>query len=321
MNVYVICRTDRIDGMIATMFALSNEPELAKTSQLLNKASKDIAEWAVNMHGHVILEGVWLIAFCIPADKLIELAGVRDRYQSFVNHTISMGIGMSICEAQGALEHSVHNGGDRITFWTDDLDADQGEEHGDLLAGLDGDSDISKAEPMPSESSESSKEQEPVAPQADAQGQPKDPREQITAALKEIKDAAPAIEALKAKNPQAYAAIKDTIDAMIMMAQGVMQKSEKKAKKEELSASQTPDEESSVLDKDELDAKQKHSLPAGLPTAGDVSGTIKDGKINTSQIDPLTGTPTGKTQWHSGRSGLVTGSKSGVSVSARRQGE
>lgn len=337
MQVSVIWRVDGIDGRFATMFATGNVPELTKTSQLLNKASKDIGEYVISLFGHVILDGVWMGAFELPADKLQELAAIRDRYQSFTDMSLSMGVGLEICEAQQALEHSIRESGDRITFFTDDLENEE-EESSDSLDI----SALTKAEGSPSESSksqEASSSDEPPpgtkdaqdAPGAPAQPQeasdqgqdqgspPQDAKQQIIAALKEIKVAAPAIEALKDRNPQAYEAVRNTVAAMISMANGMVAKSEK-VKKEELSPSETPDEESSTLDKDELGTKAKRGMPAGLPAVGAVNGTVKDGKIKDTPIDPVT-TQAQPTKWHGVRSGLVTSNTTGAAVSSRRQND
>lgn len=336
MICYVSWRVDGIDGRLATMFAVDNAAELTKISQLLNKAARDVHDWAISVMGNVILDGVWQGAFCVPATELQELAKIRDRYQSFTNMTLAMGVGMSLAESTQALEHTIHIGGDAITFWTQELDHVEEESEDSMdISGLE---DISKAEA--SEASTSSQEPSssdqaptgtrdapvpqqaqppPSAPDGDQAQGAQDPREQIMAALKEIKAAAPAIESLKDRNPQAYQAIKDTVGAMIVMANGIMAKSEK-ARKEELSPSETPDEETSVLDKEELGEKQKRGLAAGLPAVGAVNGSVKDGKIKDTPVDPVT-TQAQPTKWHGARSGMVTSNFTGAAVSSRRQND
>lgn len=242
MNVFVVWQVDQIEGIISSSFMADNVVELRRSSQDLAKAASIIKAWAIAHGGSGILDMVSIGAFEVPADKMNELPEVRRRFELLTDKTLSVGVGMDLPEAYKAMKFASDGGGSKISLYTEEMEAEQ---MGKSLAknGKVGtESAVGFAQEQPDEAQSAPAEQAPPeasasagpapaapggAPQQEGDpqqgGQPQDPRAAIVQALQEVKANAEAIEALKQSNPQAYDAIKDVVQAMIMMAQGMMQ--------------------------------------------------------------------------------------------------
>jgi hypothetical protein len=141
----------------------------------------------------------------------------------------------------------------------------------------------------------------------------KDPKEAIAQALKNIKTQAPVIEQLKATNPDAFAAVMDAINAMIILAQGMTQDEGTKKGEEDPAGEDHRLDSDEGLDKSglpmpEKTSKRPHEEPVGL---------VRDGKVKIEHKDIKSGATTG-TGWVQVRSGMVRG-KEGHAVSSTKQ--
>lgn len=150
--------------------------------------------------------------------------------------------------------------------------------------------------------------QQPQGGDEGQDGEQQDPRTAVVNALKEIKRQAPVLEQLKQSNPDAFNAVKEVVDAMILMAQGMASQGESIQKSEENSERCN----TCGLSKDEHDDLNK----GGQGTHHEWAvGTMKDGKVKVTHKDIPTSAPTG-TGWHSVRAGQIM-SEDGHAISAR----
>ncbi len=379
MNVYVVWQVDQIEGIISSSFLSDNVVELRRASQDLTKAASIVKAWAIGNGGAPILDMTTTGAFEVPADKMTELPEVRRRFELLTDRTLSVGVGMDLPEAYKAMKFASDGGGSKIALYTDEMEAGLGKslEKGgktgtESAVGFSQEQpEESQSAPPPQQSApEASAEAGPApaapasggpqqdAPQQPQDGQSQDPRAAIVQALQEVKANAEAIEALKQTNPQAYDAIKDVVQAMILMAQGLMadqgqgdvQKSERpdfnkeappgfsegtmlalKEKHGEDKAFQIAWAAHNKHKKKSAEALEKEGpMPATTPSKthmvypdapaaiGSTAGTVNDGKIKVTPIDPETGAADGS-GWNGGRAGLVMSPK-GSAVSSRQPG-
>ncbi len=374
MNVFVVWQIDHIGGLIVSSLLSDNGVELRRTSQDLNKASSVIKAWAIGNGGGAVLELVTLGAVEVPADKMTELPEVRRRFEFATDRKLTVGVGMDLPEAYKAMQFASSSGGDQIALYTQDMEqAIDADEVAKSLAKAQEDSQTPAEESSPQQAPEESQlppaeaspppaagpapagDQQSAGGQPEAGDQSQDPRQAIVQALQDVKANADAIEDLKNKNPQAYEAIHAVVQAMILMAQGMMgddvQKSERPDQdgiapptfsKEAMDALMTKhgadaykiawaahnkaeakkaELESEGLEKDTLPMpattpKKGHMHYPDAPAAiGSTAGTVNDGKIKTAGVDPQSGAAD-QQKWHSERSGMVMGPH-GAAVSSR----
>ncbi len=382
MNVFVVWKVDHMDGLIVSSLLADNAVELRRTSQDLNKASATLKAWAIGNGGSAILEMTTMGAFQVPAEKMTELPEVRRRFEFLTDRTLSVGVGMDLPEAYKAMEFASSGGGNKIALYTEEMESARAEEVAKSLeknqkVGTQQPVGASQEQPEESQSAPPESQQPPAeasagsapapsgAPPQDAQqaqgGEEasQDPRTAIVQALQEVKANADAIEALKESNPQAYEAVKDVVQAMILMAQGMMQdqgggdvqKSERpdlnkeappgfnegtmlalKEKHGETKAFQIAwaahnkhkkKKEAEDLEKEgpmpqKTPSKTHMTYPDAPAAIGSTAGTVNDGKIKVTPVDPGTGEPQ-PSGWNGGRAGLIMSPK-GSAVSSRQPG-
>lgn len=203
-------------------------------------------------------------------------------------------------------------------------------------------------QPDPGSIDFSSNTQNPNGGQVQPEGEgEEDPRTAVVNALKQIKQQAPVLEQLKQTNPDAFNAVKEVVDAMILMAQGMATQDESVQKSEhedKLPGGLADKKKPSDFDQEELKAgiahEKEHTNDETL--AQEIAmdhltedphyysklkkdapgtyhewavGTTKQGKIKVAHKDIDTNAPQG-TGWHSVRAGMVM-SKDGHAISAR----
>lgn len=174
-----------------------------------------------------------------------------------------------------------------------------------------------------SENSESSESSEDSGQQS-GQGGPQegdDPMTMVAKALLKIKEQAAAIHTLKDRNPEAFEAVRNLVQAMVQLGHQVKDSAEGPPKEEPEGGEKTEKAEPvgvfKALKAPKLGTKRAAHMtyPNALPSPASVAGTVKDGKIKVAPVDPANGAPR-EQGWNQARAGMIVGPK-GSAVSSR----
>jgi hypothetical protein len=262
MKIFVAWTVDHLDGLTAAALMADNIEELRHISQDMRRATENVKAWAMAVGGAPVLELGVIGAVEVPADRMTELPAIAKKFEEICDGTLSLGVGMTISEAHTAMRYAQTRGGDQIALYTPDME-DALQEHEspsepDALANLgkaqtgteepvgfaDGPEGGGEAPPPTDPQHGGANPAEDNAPLASpdmsagapqdpngGQAQPEqqadpDPKAIVIQALQQIKQQAPVLEQMKQTNPEAFEAVKNVVQAMIIMAQGLAQEQE-----------------------------------------------------------------------------------------------
>lgn len=118
MQVYVSFDGDHI-GRVVGQARLSDDVEqVRRTSQAIDHGNDIWRSFALSAGGSVVDLGGDEGAIEIPADKLEDLPRIREQYQTAVEASVSVGVGMKLSESAKALLAAKLQGGDKIVFYS-----------------------------------------------------------------------------------------------------------------------------------------------------------------------------------------------------------
>ncbi len=326
MNLHICYEVDHLQSLIATAAHSNNQAELQRLSQALERAAGVIKSWSMGSGGKATLSLAALGVLEVPAEKMAQLPEVRRQFESLCSATISIGVGMELNEAYVAMQVAQRRGGDQIALYMPEMENELAEtDHLDKAEGPPAPPEPQQSAsdtqpPPPGDEPSPEPAQEASGPPNDAQEAPSDPKAAVVQALNQLKGQKEQIEHLKETNPEAYKAIVSTIQAMILMAQGIADEAPEGAQKSEESFGEShPPEESSSAEAEELD---KNGLPMPKKPLKRQHivypvGAIKEGKIKVAHMDPQSKEKTGE-GWSEVRSGQVL-SEDGHATSSRDQ--
>lgn len=311
MIAYVFFKPINVSQDYESALMSDSPDELTRFSAPLEQAFKDIKQWTeLEGMGRVLCSFGFEISIQVPITKLDELSKFIQKFEDTTHKTFAIGVGMCPTEAYKAMCVSENECGERVVLYSKEMEEngqliekawDFGQEYGDKftidLPGLDLDKEEEPdtgqyAEDAPAEQPSAQGEEAPQPEQAqeaptDDQPEEKESgKQKIVKALMMIKQNSDAIAQLKSIKPEAFQAVKQIVDAMILMAQGDMSKSEKTEDSEE--TSEESSSESSKLKKEE---------PVGK---------IKNHRIKVEARDELTREKTGE-HWHKVSDGMIMG--------------
>lgn len=382
MNIFVAWTVDHLDGLTATALMSENIEELRQISHSVKRGADAVKSWAMAVGGSPILDLGHTGSVQVPTDRMTELPAIAKKFEDICEATLSIGVGMSLSEAYTAMKFSMQKGGDRISLYhiemEDSLNDEGLNKAQEGLVGLQDESNQagfaasaqhgaggkfaskpSETHPPPAAPAPPSSpppgdidmsmgdgSQDPNGGQFEGEGESEDPRAAVVNALKEIKRQAPVLEQLKQSNPDAFNAIKEVVDAMILMAQGMAAQDESVQKSEDqLPGGLADKKKPSDFDEKELSMgiqhEKEHTNDEKLAREiamdhlsedphyysnlkkQDAPGTyhewavghVKGGKIKVAHKDVETNAPK-TTGWHSVRAGQVL-SEDGHAISAR----
>lgn len=269
MNLYVVMDADNA-GKLVGRAALADEPaELSRLSHNITDASNRIIAWAQQHGGSAIAGGGDEVYLEIPAELAPELPKARQIFYDLTGFTISVGVAPKLSDASRALLVAKMRGKDRIVWW----DPDMKEELDEHLKKLEGRSEAEKlneeylqkaekaalllesqkllksnslsdqfagvATAQQAQAQEQPQQGSQPQPQEQApdQQQPQDDSQNVKGAvlqiLQEVKAQIPTLEKLKQVSPDTYQAVAGMVQAMMMLAEAKLAKSEALAKEEE----------------------------------------------------------------------------------------
>ena len=288
--------------------SIANEvSEVSRLAQAIDKANEIFKSWAITTGGDIISFAGPYGRIALSPESLEDLPKMQKRYSDSIEGYVSVGVGLTLREADKALAVSKIRGNDKIVFYTPDLEEefqqdreiDQSFEDkflGDLLG---------KAEhPFQNQFEQIIQEREDaeVAKQAESErntqiGQTKQAVVQI---LQQVRANSKELEKLKDEAPHLYDSIQKLIQGLIMLGRE-LQSPQQLAKSEEIKKAVQP-------------VKAKHHImnyPVGfaLPTGPGTHGKRGGGRIKVIKSN-------GRTKWVSVRSGMVL-SPDGVVASSR----
>jgi hypothetical protein len=134
LTVYVAFDGDKIGRMVGRASLANQVDEVRRLSQAIDNANHIWASWALSTGGTVIQVAGDEGRLSVPASRLDELPALRTQYAEAVGATVSVGVGMELSEADKALMYAKIHGGDKVCFYTPDVDKEIEEvrsSHGD----------------------------------------------------------------------------------------------------------------------------------------------------------------------------------------------
>lgn len=301
MKTYICVKPADIEMNFENSLLAEEVEELVKFSAPLERAFREIKEWATNNSGRVLSSFGEQIIIEMGVDKMPEISNYFRDYESTNKIPFSIGIGMRPLEAYKAMQDASTTIGGDIVLYSDDVensfeDMDEfskaeGDSHSFDFPGLELEKDF-----------QDTPQQEKRTENAPSN------KDRIIETLMFIKQNANSIAQLKESNPKAYDAIKKVVDSMILMAQGQhkeeqVQKSESDSQlelgiKSELARGKNKEEAiksaSENLKKDsEFYSKLEKAGKVGNLNAANLHlklpvGIVKDNKIKVQGQDPLT---------------------------------
>jgi hypothetical protein len=242
---------DRLADNVDTYLVGGNIDALRQQSQNMERFGLMVKQWVQAHHGKNIYQMGATGAFEIPSDRGHELRSLHNKFDEIMQSNGSMGVGLELPQAAQALHYAVRQGGGTIAMFDDSMvDEPETTKESELLGltkaqGVEGVRNEGRAAPTPPQRGKQEPApmpspdagpasldpsappaEQPAGPSAGPESpeiepnQPEEsPREQVMAALKEIKEAAPILEQIKQQSPETYKAIMDIVDAMITMAE------------------------------------------------------------------------------------------------------
>lgn len=231
MNIYICIDGDDIGAIVGQNRQADDVPALKRISQAIQAGNDLFANWCDRYHGNVIENGGDEVALEVPADALIELPKIREQYKDITGHTVSVGIGHRISEANKALISAKLNGKDRITLYSaavekqnQDISSQPEQTEEQKIK----DEYFKSEEPFSVEQLQKEEDfltkllelaQDEIS-QEDQEKQDEFKRE-LLQTLDEIKEFAPSVEQLKGQAPELYQSFVKLVQGTLAIAQNV----------------------------------------------------------------------------------------------------
>lgn len=227
-KVYISFDGDHIGRKVGQASLSDDSTEIRRISQSIEKGNEIWRSWTIVCGGEVISLGGDEGRICVGADHLEDLPKLQERYAAQVDATVSVGVGLKLSEADKALMSSKLHGGNRITFYTPEIEQEiekLGSEHkdeGDKLF----DEYLDKSEgaeqhPLAGqfaqiidEQDQAEAEKRQAEEQASSLGEMKS---QVVSILQAVRGNAKELEALKDEAPHLYQSIQQLVQALITM--------------------------------------------------------------------------------------------------------
>jgi hypothetical protein len=323
---------------------MDEEATVARLGNRLQQAADILRSWVMEAGGHTIYDATMQGAFRVPSDRIHDLGRVIQQLRVYVETDYFFGIGVGIKESHEALRQAWRSQ-EPYAFYDEAAGAAQ--QDGDDPRALDrelNDKPLEKfendghdhwqtaeASANPEQSDGGAQNpsgvanpEQPETEQAEGSAQggdievddgkgddKEDVKKMVAKALLDIKAQAAALHQLKAVKPEAFDAVKNIIQALVVMAH-------------QLTADDDPEavaKAESLWKRLRLPApklspkKVNHKYPDAIASPASAGGTIKDGSIKVAPVDPKDGSAQGQ-GWNQARAGMVVSPK-GSAVSSR----
>ena len=297
-KIYISFDGDKVGHLVGMASLRDDVPELSRISQAIEKGNELIKSWAITSGGQVISMGGDEARLWVYSDHLEDLENIREKYHNLVGATVSVGVGLKISEADKALLYAKLHGGDKIVFYTPEIEQEiekvkddhESEEDKIFKEYLDkAEHPLEQQFKQLHESSIQEKQQHEYEQQNSLEAQKV--KASIVSILQELRNHAQDMESIKQQAPELYGAINKLIQGLISL--GRTSISMKKAE-------------------GSLGLHQFHmNFPPGfiLPPGPSMSGRLHGGRIKVESKD-------GRKKWISARAGLVM-SPEGIPTSSR----
>lgn len=137
METYIVWSADSLERKITAAFAQNSVNEIPLWNQKVTGANVVIRAWIENSMGRILWLNGYSGAAVVPDSALAQLANTQAQVASVLGDTISVGVSMNVSEAQKALAAAQAGGGNKILFYTPDLDKPPAQESNeDILKGI-----------------------------------------------------------------------------------------------------------------------------------------------------------------------------------------
>lgn len=125
MKVFVAWVVDHIDGLVSASLMADNIEELRRVTADVRRATENIKAWAMGVGGSPVLDLGHMGAVEVPADRMTELPEIAEKSKNISEGTLSIGVGMTLAEANVAMRYSKEKGGNQISLYHHDMHAEE----------------------------------------------------------------------------------------------------------------------------------------------------------------------------------------------------
>lgn len=198
-------------GFDGAILAENSAEELVKYSAPLERAFLDLRDWSVLSGGKTLSSFGEQICLELPTDKITEVSAFMKKFEYTTKCIFAVGIGLNPLEAYKAMISSEDQCGEKIVLYSEDLETERMEkaelikmDYNVEFPGL----GLDKEEP------------EQAQPQKVNDNSGDSSKKKLIQTLMLVRAKAPIIAQLKQIDPKAYAAVKQLVDALIMLSQG-----------------------------------------------------------------------------------------------------
>lgn len=117
MKIYVSFDGDGIGRKIGQSALGDQEDQVRKISDTITQGNKIFTDFAISHLGSVISSGGDEGRICLPAEAVVKLPELRQEYERVTGATVSVGIGLSMSQADKSLLVAKHKGKDQIVMY------------------------------------------------------------------------------------------------------------------------------------------------------------------------------------------------------------
>ncbi len=262
--------------------------EMRRITQELERGARILHSWVLTHSGEIISKIGNVARVSVPLEYVSELDDVVKNYESAVQSTVAVGVGLSTNEADRALQVSIKTGGSCVTFYTEEvekqLEEQDEEDKEDGIAHLERYLDKSE-HPKQKQFEQHVQAKESIKRKVEEDQQATESaqtvKSQVLQLLQELKEQAPVIEQLKEQAPDVYQSVTNMVNGVALMAREL--------------AKQKPEEMAKAI-------KAKHHKMNYMPNfhlpTGPGTSHGKGGKLKVMHSN-------GKTTWISVRAGMI----------------
>ena len=232
-KIFIVFDADQTKDRLDMAIEANAANDICQLNQSIDKANEFVKSWAILHDGSVVSIAGAKIRVTIAPEYIEDLPKLKDIYESAVDSPVSIGLGLTLSEADRALKCAKLDGGDKILFYTEECDKqieDAEAPEKDVVAGIAekfGKPLVKAEHPWQNQFEQVIQEQiqaEAAKRQAqEANTELGKTKMAVVSILQQVRANAKELESLKEEAPHLYQSIMAMTQALIMIARQLKQ--------------------------------------------------------------------------------------------------
>ena len=121
-NIFIVFDGDQTKDRLKLAIEANAADDIRQLNQAIDKANEFVKSWVILHDGSVISIAGAKIRVSIAPEYVEDLPKLKGIYESAIDSPVSIGLGLTLSEADRALKCAKLDGGDKILFYTEDCD-------------------------------------------------------------------------------------------------------------------------------------------------------------------------------------------------------